>query len=486
MTTEAIPESTLPRYHAAIDWHQFARDYPLPDVFEQTTYKWPRERLRKLQNERFLETVAAGWKHPFYSKHWRRAGLEPGDIRSLDDLSKIPAYTSDEVSQDQVAHPPFGDFNNVEPAMGRMPLKLLTSGGTTGKPRALLSGPIDWLTLTLGGARSFYINGARPGDVMQIPLTCSLATLGWGAHDGCREYMGILPITTGTGVVTPTRRQLEIAFDYGTNIWYSFPEYLGHLARVARDEIGRDVRDLKTKLIATFLGPDLDGTLRRELEEQWGCPVYDRYGTHEFGLGGFECREKNGLHWMEDLNIFQICDVETGAELSAGQAGTLVVTSLVRRQPPIIRYNVRDLARVKHEDVCGCGSAFHRIDHFLGRADSMIKLRGVNVYPMACTPAIKSDPRTTDGWICIIEEVIEKGVKRDEMTAHVEVRSGAVRDGLQAHLEKRLREDLGVSVPVKLVDEGSLREIANIGGEGKPRRLLDKRPKVKLNTARPE
>jgi phenylacetate-CoA ligase len=180
---------------------------------------------------------------------------------------------------------------------------------------------------------------------------------------------------------------------------------------------------------------------------------------------------------MEDLNVFQICDVESGAELPSGEAGTLVVTSLVRRQPPIIRYNVRDLARVKHDATCGCGSSFRRIDHFLGRADSMIKLRGVNVYPMGCTPAIKSDPRTTDGWICIVEETVERGIKRDEMTLHVEVKNGEARDGLQAHLEKRLREDLGVSVPVKLVDEGSLREIANLGAEGKPRRLLDKRPK---------
>jgi phenylacetate-CoA ligase len=107
----------------------------------------------------------------------------------------------------------------------------------------------------------------------------------------------------------------------------------------------------------------------------------------------------------------------------------------------------------------------------------MIKLRGVNVYPMACTPAIKSDPRTTDGWICIVEELTDRGVRREEMTVHVEVRNGEGRDGLQAQLEKRLREDLGVSVPVNLVDEGSLRDIANIGKEGKPRRLLDKRAK---------
>lgn len=473
---ETLPPSQLPLYHAAVDWQAFARDYPLPDVFVETVYKWPRERLRALQEARFRAIVANGWNHPFYRRRWQAAGLAPGDIRGLDDLGKLPTYSAEDVSADQDAHPPFGEFNAGPLGLGRTPLKLQTSGGTTGKPRALLNGPIEWLTLTLGGARALYLNGGRPGDIMQIPLTCALATLGWGAHDGCREFLGILPITTGTGVVTPSRRQLEIAFDYGTNIWYSFPEYLGHLARVCREELHRDVRELKTKLISTFLGPDLDGALRRELQEQWGCPVYDRYGCHEFGLGGFECPAQDGLHWMEDLNIFEILDVETGAPVPAGEAGTLVVTSLVRQQSPVIRYDVRDLARVKSDAVCACGSGFRRIDHFLGRADTMVKLRGVNVYPMACTAAIKSDPRTTDGWICIVEQVEEDGIRRDRMTVHVEVRSGAPRDGLKERLERRLREDLGVSVPVALADEGSLASIANLGGEGKPRRMLDRRP----------
>src|SRR6185436_4011506 len=111
------------------------------------------------QNERFLATVACGWKHPFYSRRWREAGLEPGDIRSIDDLPKIPAYTSDDVSRDQDEHPPLGAFNNAAAVMGKTPLKLLTSGGTTGKPRGLLSGPVDWMLMALGAARSLYIDG---------------------------------------------------------------------------------------------------------------------------------------------------------------------------------------------------------------------------------------------------------------------------------------------------------------------------------------
>jgi phenylacetate-CoA ligase len=471
-------ETALPIHRNALDWDAFYRAYPLPDLFADTVYRWPAERVRALQEERFRAIVAVGWQNPFYAARWRAAGLEPGDVRGLEDLAKLPMYTSDDVQADQAAHPPYGHFHNIGRAeLARTPIKLQTSGGTTGKPRTLLNGPAEWQCMALGAARSLYIEGARPGDVMQIPLTCSLATVGWAAYDACREYMGILPLTTGTGAVTPSRRQLEIAFDYGTNLWYSFPEYLAHLARVCRDELGRDVRELNTKFITSFLGPDLDGTLRRELEALYGCPVYDRYGVHEFGLGGFECPHQDGLHWMEDFSFFEIVDVETGRPMPPGEAGMIVVTSFTRRLPPIIRYNLRDLGRIKHEGVCACGSAFRRIDHFLGRADTMVKIRGTNVYPMACVSAIRADARTNDSWICIVERDERDGVRRDTMTVHVEVRADAPsRDGLKERLEARLREDLGVSVPVVLADEGALAALCNVGGEGKPRRLLDRRP----------
>jgi len=154
----------------------------------------------------------------------------------------------------------------------------------------------------------------------------------------------------------------------------------------------------------------------------------------------------------------------------------MVVTILHRDLPPVIRYNVRDLGRIISYDRCECGSCFKRMDKFLGRSDDMVKLRGVNVYPMACLPAVKSDPRTTGEWICVVDRNEQNGVIRDDMTVRVEVlRSVESRDGLQAHLEKRLQGDLGLKVAVDLVDEGSLAEVANLGREGKPKRLVDRR-----------
>ncbi|MEO8143507.1 MAG: AMP-binding protein, partial [Betaproteobacteria bacterium] len=373
----------------------------------------------------------------------------------------------------------FGGFHGVTPdTLARMPFKLQTSGGTTGTPRGTLYEPRAWEAQALTGARAIYIQGGRPGDVMQIPMTCSLANAPWLAYKACHDYLGILPLTTGSGVVMSSRQQIEIAFRYGTKLWTSFPEYLVRLAQASREELGRDVRELKTKFIRSFLGPDLDGSLRRQLQDLWGCPIYDTYGTHEIGTGGFECPHQNGLHFMEDTLYMEVIDVDTGKPVATGERGNLVATVFFRSMPPIIRYNLRDLGRILSEDRCDCGSQFRRMDHLLGRSDAMIKLRGVNVYPMACLPAIRSDERTTGEWVCVVERTEAGGVPRDEMQVHVEVRRDAAsRDGLAEKLQRRLRDDLGVSVAVALADEGSLAELANTGGrEGKARRLVDRRP----------
>lgn len=469
--------SSLPIYQRSIDWDQFFSEYPVPDVFERTVYRWSADQIRACQNSRFVELIRHAWGNEFYNRLWTAAGLEPGDIRSIDDLVKLPIFTSDDIKDDQAANPPFGLIHLEGTAgMGHEPRKLQTSGGTTGMPRPTLYGPIEWEMNGLSFARGLYIQGARPGDVLQNPATASLANFGWCVYKACHDYMGILPLTTGSGVVTPSRRQLELAFKWGTNIFTSFPEYLMHLAQVAKEELGRDVRELNMRFVQSFLGPDVDNSLRHQLESLWGCPVYDHYGLHEFGLGGFECKHQNGLHLMEDASIFEVVDTETGEPVAPGATGNLVVTILYRRVLPIVRMNVRDLIRIEHSDRCDCGSCFRRMSKLLGRSDNMVKLRGVNVYPMACLPAVNSDQRTTGEWFCLVDRTVVDGSPRDEMTVQVEVRrSASNRDGLKEHLEQWLHTDLGVRLIVELVEEGSLAEIACLGREGKPRRLLDRR-----------
>lgn len=483
MTTGSpLSKSKLPLYCKSVDWESFFIENPPPDVwYEDVFLTWSKDRIRAYQQRRFSAIMELGWRNSFYQRLWGKAGIEPGDIRGLDDLEKLPIFDSEDVKKSIEEHPPFGEvcgIRDVRAHLREVPLRMLTSGGTTGVPRPTLFGPADWELNGLTTARHLYVQGGRPGDVLQACATLSLANFGWAYYQAAHHYLGMLPVTTGSGVVTPTRKQLEYAFAVGTNIWASFPEYFTQLARVADTELGRSVRELKAKMLVSYLGPDLDNSLRRHVEELWGCPVYDNYGTHETNVCAFEGTEQDGLYIMEDLAIMEFVDSETNKPVPTGVAGDIVFTHLHRQVPPLIRYNLRDLGRIKHEAQGPSGSNFRRMDKFLGRSDQMVKIRGVNIYPMACLSSIRSDERTTGEWICIPQRIQQGDVLRDEMLVKVEVRADAGSwDGLQEHLQRRLKEDLGIKVPVELVPEGQLPE-TNVGKEGKPRRLLDQRSTV--------
>jgi phenylacetate-CoA ligase len=177
---------------------------------------------------------------------------------------------------------------------------------------------------------------------------------------------------------------------------------------------------------------------------------------------------------MEDVAVFEFVDTETLNAVPTGEAGDIVFTHLHRQIPLLIRYNLRDLGRIKHEGGSALGSNFRRMDKFLGRSDQMVKIRGTNVYPMGCLRAVRSDERATGEWLCVAKRFERSGVLRDELVVRVEVKSDSgPRDGLVDHLTERLRADLGIKPIVELAEEGQLD--TNVGKEGKPRRLVDER-----------
>jgi len=194
------------------------------------------------------------------------------------------------------------------------------------------------------------------------------------------------------------------------------------------------------------------------------------------GLGAFECQAKAGPHFHEDSTFFEVVGVEDDKAVANGEIGNMVCTILHRRQQPMIRFNLRDLTRVIATERCECGSCFRRMQKMLGRSDTMVRIRGVSIWPQACVPAVKSDDRTTGEWLCIAERHVRDRVVRDEMTVKVEVRDDAGGcDGLKEHIEKRLLSDLGLKLAVDLVKEDDLMEWSNRGREGKPKRILDHR-----------
>ena len=185
---ERATGTSLPIYHRSIDWDALYRRYPVPDVFERTRWRWSPDEIRKFQNEQFIDLMKTGWQNDFYKRRWKAVGLEPGDIKGIDDLTKLPTFDSADIKKDQEENPPFGLINgDVTKTMQGTPLKLQTSGGTTGKPRPTLYAPQEWELNGLTHARNLYIVGVRPGDRVQIPHTASLGNAGWCCYKACHD-----------------------------------------------------------------------------------------------------------------------------------------------------------------------------------------------------------------------------------------------------------------------------------------------------------
>lgn len=466
--SKAIASSYYPN---VIDWTEFMREWQPPAEYATGLWLADRHEIESLQQRRFLEVVAHAWNNPWYRDRWTQAGIEPGDIGGLEDLTKLPTFDVDDLRESIGSSPPFGSHQGIGLDDG-VPIKIQTSGGTTSKPRPTFFTPFEMEMQGIGMARALYLHGGRPGDVIQIPATLSMANIGWAYFTAAYHWLGMVPLTTGTGNVTPSTRQLEIARDYGTNIWGAFPEYLTRLAQVAEEE-GVDLHALPTKFLSTYLGPDTEGKLRTVLEDAWGAPVYDNYGAHEIGHTSIECEARRGMHIFEDLVYFELIDIDTGVPVPEGERGRLVATSLYRRYPPIIRYDLNDVTRFLPGE-CACGSHMRRMDYFLGRSDDMVKIRGVNIFPMAALSMVRGRDDTTGEWLCIANRVQRGQEIRDELTVQVEYRNGADVDDLQRDMESRLQEAFGIKVTVEPVPDGTLAG-TSYGREGKAKRLVDRR-----------
>jgi phenylacetate-CoA ligase len=460
----------IPWYSRSLDFEQLARDYPPPPDYFRTTFRMPRDELHALQERRFLETVKRGWEIPFFRRHWAQAGLQPGDIRSLDDLQKIPPYTVHDIRDSIERNPPFGDFMGLTPDDGRrMPLVLQTSGGTTGLPRPMLYAPQDRETMAILGGRRFALHGIRPGDLVLVTYALGLSNGGMAPREALWRYSGAIPVMTGSGATTPTRRQIELIKAWKINVILGFPAYLRHMALVARDELGIDVRSLGIRLIGTHIGMED----RAGIEALWDAPCFDMYGTHESGMMGAECRHQSGMHVQEDAFILEIADPDTGRLLPDGEKGTIYITTLYKWGAPQIRFNVNDISAYATSE-CPCGSTMRRLQRIFGRNDNMVKLRGVNVFPEAVGAAVAEDARSNGEYFCTVERVGEAGT--DEMTVLVEARSADTdRNGLKADLERRLKEVLGVRVAVEVHDKGALDRYTGTSQTSKVKRLLDRR-----------
>jgi phenylacetate-CoA ligase len=467
----ALEDIKFPWYQHALDLERVTRDYPPPPDFFRGVFRASRDELRALQERRFLQTMKRGWEIPFFQRHWGAAGMQPGDVKGLDDLPKIPAYTVEHIRKSIEANPPFGDFMGVAPGgPDPMPLVLQTSGGTTGLPRPMLYAPADREVMAILGARRYAMQGMRPGDMVLVAFSLGLTNGGLGNREILWKYMGAVPVMTGSGATTPTRRQIEICKAWGIKVVLAFPSYLRHLALVARDEMGFDVRDLKVRMLGSHIGVED----RKTIEELWGAPCYDSYGTHENGTVATECKLQNGMHINDDCFVIEILDPDTGNVVPDGERGSVHITTLFRHSAPQIRFNINDISSYVRGAECPCGCSFRRLTKIYGRNDNMVKVRGVNVFTEAIGVTVAEDQRSNGEFFCVIERVGESG--RDELTVMVEVPELATHGAaVKENLEGRLREVIGLRTTVAPVGVHALDAHTGLSQTSKIKRLIDRR-----------
>jgi phenylacetate-CoA ligase len=420
----------------------------------------PREQLEKIQLERLKNIVERVYHEvPFYRSKLQEIGLEPTEIKTLEDLSKIPFTTK----QDLRDNYPFGMF---AASMSDV-VRVHASSGTTGKLTVVGYTRSDLNTWSEVMARALTCGGTTKNSVVQIAYGYGLFTGGFGFHYGA-ERIGatVIPISGGN-----TKRQLMIMKDFGTTVLACTPSYAIHLAEVW-ESMGEDRAELKLQYGIFGAEPWSEG-MRQELEKRLQISAVDIYGLSEvIGPGvACECQEKKGMHLFEDHFIPEIIDPLTGEKLPYGEKGELVITTLSKEALPILRYRTRDIT-VLTQEPCACGRTHVRMHKVMGRTDDMLVIRGVNVFPSQVEAVILEAGGTEPHYLLIVDR---KG-SMDELEVQVEVSPEMFSDQVRGleDLERKIRchldSLLGLAAKVKLVEPHSLPR-----SEGKIQRVIDRR-----------
>jgi len=421
----------------------------------------PREAIESLQLKRLQQTVArVAATVPFYRDAFAKAGIRPDQIKSLDDLRRLP-FT---LKQDMRDNYPYGLF--------AVPLEQIVrihaSSGTTGKPTVVGYTRRDIDTWSELMARSFHAAGAHKGDVIHNAYGYGLFTGGLGAHYGAERIgASVIPMSGGN-----TKKQIMIMQDFGSTVLTCTPSYCLFLAEVAEEE-GVDIRKLPLRVGIHGAEPWSEA-MRAEIEAKLGIKAIDIYGLSEIlGPGvGIECIEaQHGLHIWEDHFIPEIIDPESGEVLPLGERGELVITTITKEGIPLIRYRTRDITRLIPEP-CICGRTHVRLERMSGRSDDMLIIRGVNVFPSQ----IESVLFNVEGVEPHYQLLVDREDNLDTLEVRVEVNEQIFSDeikNLQA-LSQRIQGDikdlLGVTCKVRLVEPRSITR-----SEGKAQRVIDNR-----------
>ena len=433
------------------------------NMYNREAETMPREKLRELQGERLCAMVKRVYeKVPMYRQRFDSMGLKPEDIRSIDDITKLP-FT---YKQDLRDNYPYGLFAVPMEEV----VRIHASSGTTGKQTVVGYTAND---LKLWGevmARTIGAGGVTKTDIGHICYGYGLFTGGLGGGLGS-ETMGCATIPASTG---NTRRQVTILEDFKPTFLLATPSYALTLAEyMEQNNCSIDNIHLK----AGFFGAEpWTESMRKEIEKRLNLKAYDIYGLSEvIGPGvAYECECQNGLHVNEDHFYLEIIDPETGEQLPDGTEGEIVFTCMTKEALPLVRYRTRDVG-MRLPGVCECGRTFVRMVKPAGRTDDMLIIRGVNVFPSQ----IESVLMDMEGIAPYYQMIVEREGNLDKLTVLVELTEDTFTDEvrkLEAMSQKvtnAIQSILGIAAKVKLVEPKSIERF-----EGKAKRVIDKRTQV--------
>jgi len=419
-----------------------------------------RNNLQEIQFKRLVETVKRVYTNvPYYRKKMQESGIIPEDIKSLDDLRKLPFTTK----QDLRDNYPYGLF---AVPMSEI-VRIHASSGTTGKPTVVGYTKHDIGIWSEVMARTLVAAGADKHSFVQIAYGYGLFTGGLGVHYGAERIgASVIPISSGN-----TKRQIQIMVDFGTTVLACTPSYALYLAETM-EEMGIDKSQLKLKS-GVFGAEPWSENMRKEIESKLNIKAYDIYGLSEIiGPGvSFECEYQCGMHINEDHFLPEIINPETGEVLGEGEYGELVFTTITKEGLPLIRYRTRDITAL-HYDRCRCGRTLVRMEKVIGRTDDMIIIRGVNVFPSQIESVLLEMGEVEPHYQLIVDrvnnlDVLEVLVEVSERMFSDEVKK---LEQLEKKITKAIEETLGISVKVRLVEPKTIER-----SEGKAKRVIDKR-----------
>lgn len=419
-----------------------------------------REAMRELQGSRLRDTVARVYHNvPFYRKKMQEMGLEPEDIKSIDDIVKLPFTTK----QDLRDNYPFGMFAVPKSEI----VRVHASSGTTGKPTVVGLTRKDVATFSEIVARCLYCAGASKHDIVQVAYGYGLFTGGLGLHYGA-ERIGatVVPVSGGN-----TAKQLQLLQDFGSTVIACTPSYALFLSE-SMEEAGINAADLPLRL-GIFGAEPWTEEMRTQIEDRLKIKAMDIFGLSEvMGPGvSSDCEAQNGLHVAEDHFIPEIIDPNTLQPMADGSTGELVFTTVTKEALPLLRYRTRDLSSLDYSS-CSCGRTNVRMSKILGRSDDMLIIRGVNVFPSQVESALLEIQEAKPQYMLIVDRV----GSLDTLEIQVEIEDRYLSDeitkmeAINKKIKHKIESVLGVSVKIKLVEHKTIQR-----SEGKAQRVIDRR-----------